>query len=83
MIKTQIQLPDQMYYALKKVAEQQEWSLAETIRRGSELLLNRYPSENSLVHWKLPEPQKLGCFGLSHQEIKDQILNDQEKRDQE
>ena len=30
MIKTQIQLPDELYRRVKAFAEQREWSLAET-----------------------------------------------------
>lgn len=39
MIKTQIQIPDDLYRRVKRLAESQEWSLAETLRRAAELLL--------------------------------------------
>jgi len=39
MIKTQIQLPEELHRDLKRLAEAKEWSLAETLRRGAELLL--------------------------------------------
>ena len=38
MIKTQVQLPDQLYYKAKAIAEQREWSLAEVVRRGIEYM---------------------------------------------
>lgn len=79
MIKTQIQLPDQMYHALKRLAQRQEWSLAEAIRRGSELLLVRYPTSTQ-EKWTLPQPRSLGWKNLSHSEIKNEILKDQEGR---
>ena len=44
MVRTQIQLPDVLYRQLKSLAEAQEWSLAETLRRGAELLLRSYPT---------------------------------------
>lgn len=44
MIKTQIQLPDDLYRRVKRLAESQEWSLAETLRRAAELLLAVRPA---------------------------------------
>jgi len=44
MIKTQIQLPDELYRRVKAFAEQREWSLAETFRRAVEQMFERYPS---------------------------------------
>ena len=43
MIKTQVQLPDQLYYKAKAIAEQREWSLAEVVRRGIEYMALAYP----------------------------------------
>lgn len=61
MIRTQIQLPDELYQELKRLAEAKEWSLAEAVRRGVELLLRSYPSETaSPGEWCLPEPMALG-----------------------
>jgi hypothetical protein len=37
MIKTQVQLPDELYYKAKAIAEQREWSLAEIVRRGNRI----------------------------------------------
>lgn len=59
MIITQIQLPDELYRAAKSLAERQEWSLAETVRLGLEVLMARY-AEASTQEWTLPEPQPLG-----------------------
>jgi len=41
MIRTQIQLPDDLYRRAKRVAKQREISLAEMTRRGLELFLAR------------------------------------------
>lgn len=55
MIKTQIQLPDELYYALKKVAEEREWSLAEALRRGAEYIVSTHPSDSCVnEEWKPP-----------------------------
>lgn len=47
MVKTQIQFPDALYKRLKRLAAEQEWSLAETLRRGAELLLATRPLAES------------------------------------
>ena len=63
MIKTQIQFPDGLYRRLKRLAEEQEWSVAETLRRGAELLLaTRRTSEQagSAPAWKLAPPSNTG-----------------------
>ena len=43
MTKTQIQVPEELFEELRAFAKQREWSLAETFRRGAELLLQVYP----------------------------------------
>jgi hypothetical protein len=54
MIKTQVQLPDKLYYQAKAIAEQREWSLAEVIRRGIEYMAQVYPVQNVGSGWSLP-----------------------------
>lgn len=56
MIKTQIQFPDELYRRAKRFGTEREMSLAEMIRRGLELLLERYPSEGRRDDqpWSLP-----------------------------
>ena len=61
MIKTQIQLPDELYLAAKEVAARNEWSLAEVVRRGLESMLCLFPeSRQDAQKWQLPEPRPLG-----------------------
>lgn len=61
MVKTQIQLPDEMYRAAKELAARKEWSLAEVVRRGLEVLLSRFPAAESRSEpWELPAPRPLG-----------------------
>lgn len=63
MVRTQIQLPDDLYRDLKALAEEKEWSLAEVIRRGAEQLLRSYPKKRSKkAAWSLPKPVHLGAF---------------------
>jgi hypothetical protein len=59
MVRTQIQLPDALYRQLKALSDAQEWSLAETLRRGAELLLQTYPPSES-KDWQLPAPIDVG-----------------------
>lgn len=55
MIRTQIQLPDELYRRAKLVAEQREISLAEMTRRGLELFLSRIaPATAPRDGWEIP-----------------------------
>ena len=61
MIRTQIQLPDVLYRKLKKLAEIQETSLAEILRRAGEHELAAHPDiESAAIEWTLPPPVDLG-----------------------
>jgi hypothetical protein len=60
MIKTQVQLPDELYRAAKELAARKEWSLAETVRRGLEHVLCLFPEPVSAEKWELPVPRPLG-----------------------
>jgi hypothetical protein len=77
MVKTQIQLPDELYQRVKQLAEQKEWSLAEAFRRGAELLLQRYPSPQP-APWIPPKPRHLGWRGLSDAEVHAAAVADME-----
>jgi hypothetical protein len=44
MIRTQIQLPDPLYRDVQRVARQQDWSMAEVLRRGAEAVVRAYPA---------------------------------------
>ena len=56
MIKTQIQLPDSLYYEAKRVAKEREMSLAEVLRRGVEYITRVYPPliVAEAGEWNLP-----------------------------
>jgi len=61
MIRTQIQLPDELYDSAKKLSSRLEISLAELVRRGLEYVLATTPSAlREQKVWSLPEPGKLG-----------------------
>jgi hypothetical protein len=55
MTRTQIQLPDDLYWRAKAFAARKEISLAEVTRRGLEVFLDRFPEgQSSDGEWKLP-----------------------------
>ena len=71
MIRTQIQLPDEVFARAKKVCEAREISLAELARRGIEYILTVYstPPEGR-EEWQPPKPRRLGWKGLGDAELK-------------
>jgi hypothetical protein len=81
MVKTQIQLPDDLYESVKQLAKRKQWSLAETLRRGAELLLQQYPQSQSVQQqWSPPKPRRLGWKGLSDAEVHAAALADMESQ---
>jgi hypothetical protein len=63
MVRTQVQLPEEIYREAKRIAEQREISLAEVVRRGLEHMARIYPpSKLRAKEWKLPEAHRLGEF---------------------
>jgi hypothetical protein len=72
MTRTQIQLPDDVYQDLKALAEAKEWSLAEAVRRGVELLLRSYPRpQEQKATWQLPEARSMGAFRIPPEQWRD------------
>lgn len=80
MIKTQIQVPEELYREIKSFAKAREWSLAETFRRGSELLLEVYDSKPLPLNqpWTPPVSNEVGWKGLSPEQLRDAIQQDME-----
>jgi hypothetical protein len=73
MVRTQIQLPNDLYARAKAACEVREISMAELARRGIEYMLSVYPATRAGTEpWCLPEPRNLGWRGLSDAEIKKQ-----------
>ena len=60
MIRTQIQLPNELHARAKLFAAEREISMAEMTRRGLELFLERYPQPKAngkakVKKWQLPQ----------------------------
>lgn len=64
MIKTQVQIPDELFARAKQVAAAKEWSFAEVVRRGLEYMTTVNPAAGSRGAWTPPEPHRLGAFRL-------------------
>jgi hypothetical protein len=63
MKRTQIQLPGPLYEDVKRVAEMQDWSITEVIRRGAEYMVRCYaPDTKQATGWRPPAPRRLGQF---------------------
>jgi hypothetical protein len=62
MVRTQIQLPDELYREAKRIAAEQEISLAEVLRRGLEHMQRIYPPRDHDGPWQPPAAEALGEF---------------------
>jgi hypothetical protein len=64
MIKTQVQIPDELFDRAKRMAAAKEWSFAELVRRGLEQMTARQPMPGSGGgEWRLPDAVALGLEG--------------------
>jgi hypothetical protein len=80
MMRTQIQMPEDLYREIKSFAEAREWSVAETFRRGAELLLEVYDAKPlpPQMEWQVPVSSTAGWQGLSPAELREQAWQDRE-----
>lgn len=79
MTRTQIQVPGELFAEIKEFAHRREWSLAETFRRGAELLLETY-AEDALpasAPWRLPSSRRAGWKGLTAGQLHDLAFEEQ------
>lgn len=75
MIRTQIQLPDELYREAKRIAAEQEISLAEVLRRGLEHMQRIYPPRPNKDSWHPPQPTGLGRFRAAEEHWRE-LAND-------
>ena len=61
MIRTQVQIPDELYRQAKDVAARREISMAELVRRGLEYMIAVTPPGEGGTDWELPVAQDLGA----------------------
>ena len=63
MVRTQVQLPDELYERTKRLAESKEISLAELVRRGLEYMLSIHRPDLVVRRgWKLDAPSDVGLL---------------------
>lgn len=73
MTMTQIQVPEELFDELRKFAKRRQWSLAESFRRGAELLLQVYPDAVSKKpsYWTIPTSSEVGWRGLDAEQLRE------------
>ena len=78
MVRTQIQLPDPLYHEIKRIAQEQDWSIAEVLRRGAEAVLRAYPThkQKKTSLWKLPPPLKTKLLVEDPERMKEILFED-------
>jgi hypothetical protein len=65
MTRTQIQFPEPLYRRLKEIAERQDWSLSEVMRKAAEHFVARFPEEpRPQAAWRFPTLECGGDFLL-------------------
>ncbi|MBX7121463.1 MAG: hypothetical protein K1X42_04975 [Opitutaceae bacterium] len=83
MTKTQIQVPEELFKEVRAFAKRREWSLAETFRRGAELLLQVYPDQPDTppaAAWQPPTSKVVGWKGLNATALRDAAFADGDPR---
>ena len=77
MIKTQIQLPEELHGELKSLAKRKQWSLAETLRRAGESFLQQYPIPyRGSKEWYPPVSEQAGWMGLDADTLKEAAMDE-------
>ena len=72
MVRTRLQLPDDVHKRARRLADARGISMSELVRRGLELILSQDQVPNKAqAEWQLPAPRHLGWKGLSDAKIKD------------
>ena len=79
MIKTQVQIPDDLYRKAKQVAREREMSFAEVTRRGLEYITTVY-HEVEGGEWALPLFDTNSEGGVSQKQIADALQHDRDER---
>jgi hypothetical protein len=79
MVKTQIQVPEELFREIRSFAKSREWSLAETFRRAAELLLEVYDGNPIAAStWTPPASSSVGWKGLTDEQLRDAVFQDAE-----
>lgn len=79
MIKTQVQIPDDLYQKAKQVAKEREISFAEVTRRGLEYITSVYLTVDQDA-WDLPLVGEPSSPYVTQKEIQEVLDHDRELR---
>lgn len=61
MVEAQVQIPDHLFREAKRLAEENEMSFAEVVRRGLEEIVRHHPPGRMRAeNWTVPEPHDMG-----------------------
>lgn len=79
MKKLEIQVPEELFAEVSVFAQRREWSLAETFRRGAELLLETYAEDSVSASqpWQPPAFRRVGWKGLTAGQLRELAFQDQ------
>lgn len=88
MVRTQVQLPDELYTRAKRLAEHREISLTELVRRGLETILAQYPAPTQTrTTWRIPQAlvgktkvalKDLGAYASDDEALRSLVAEDPE-----
>lgn len=78
MTKTQIQAPEDLFREIRALSNKRGWSLAETFRRGAELLVQVYPDAAAAPNadWVPPTSSFVGWNGLNAAQLREAAFSD-------
>ena len=80
MVRTEIQLPEPLYREVQRVAQEQDWSIAEVMRRGAEAVARAYPPIKGSAGqpWALPPPIQSRLLIADPVALRDALRGDHE-----
>jgi hypothetical protein len=71
-------LPDPLYRQVKRLAEAQDWSITEVLRRGAEYMVRVHGAGSAEDDWQPPKPRHLGSFRAPVEQWREEALADEE-----
>jgi hypothetical protein len=82
MVTLQIRVPDKLLGEIHALADRQQWSLAEALCRGAELLLQVYPDSPAQPSeaWGPPCSKEVGWRGLDAAGLREAAMADLDPR---
>ena len=82
MIKTQVQIPDDLYRKAKAISKSRELSFAEVVRRGLEYVTSIYPdSDHQGRKWSLPTlPEKTFKKNIHKIDLRQFVADEESQR---